>query len=515
MTDPGPPTTGTDAPTAAPTADQAPLAYRFIRACLRFVLILFFRRVEVIGLEHVPPSGGAILVSWHPNGLVDPALLLARFPRQVVFGARHGLFSWPGLGWLLRRVGTVPIYRAVDAAKGGDADAARRTGNAASLDALAGRIAHGQVSSLFPEGVSHDESRPVEMKTGVARLYHRARQLQPPGAPPPVIIPVGLHYDAKDAFRSEALVAFHPPLELPANIAAPPAADEPDDAGRERARALTAEVERVLHDVVLATEDWPVHHLLHRARGLVRAERAARARRTPDKPTIVEKTLGFARLRQGYLARRASDPERTAELRRRVERYDADLRSLGLEDDELDQDPALASRWLPAILVLQVLLVYLLLPPILLVGYLVNLPAAAVLWVVAKVAAQKKKDVATVLMLVGVLLFPLTWLAAGLLAARGHHALHAAFPNIPDQFWLAGLLVAVLGATGGAVAVRYARVARETARAVQVRLTRRRRADAVARLRTERAVLTEAIEAMAEGLVLPGVIGSDGSIRQR
>lgn len=501
----------------APFVDDPPRAYRFVRAAVRVISGCFFRRVEVTGLEHVPPSGGLIVVSWHPNGLVDPALILASLPRQIVFGARHGLFRWPGLGWLLRQVGTVPIYRAVDnkgTAAGNDgADAARRAGNQKSLDALSERLARGLASSLFPEGVSHDEPRPVELKTGVARLHDRALALAPPGSPPPRILPVGLHYDQKDVFRSDALVAFHPPIELPPSLATPPPPDASEEQLRERWRAITDEVERVLHDVVLATEDWSVHHLLHRGRSLLRAERAARAGRTPAAPTIVEKTLGFARLRTGYFARRASDPERTAELRRRVERYDQELRALALEDHELDRDPRLYSRWLPIILFLQAVLVYLLLPPILVVGTLVNLPTALALALVAKVAAAKKKDVATILMLVGAPAFLVTWVVAGVLAARAHALLHAAFPTIPDTPILAGVVVALLGAVGGAVAVRYRRVARETAHAVRARLTRRSRADAIVRLKAERGVLAEAMEELGSGLALPGVIASDGRVK--
>jgi 1-acyl-sn-glycerol-3-phosphate acyltransferase len=482
-----------------------------IRGALRALLLLFFRRVEVTGLEHVPPAGGVLVVSWHPNGLIDPALILGTLPRQVVFGARHGLFRWPGLGWLLRRVGTVPIYRACDA--GGGGEEARREANARSLEALAGRIAAGSASSLFPEGESHDEPRLVELKTGAARLFERARALTAPGAPPPVIVPVGLHYDAKDVFRSSALVAYHPPLALPPGLERPPAPDEDPEALRERTRALTAELERVLHDVVLATEDWPLHHTLHRGRALLRAERAARAGRAPAPADLVEQRLGFARIRQGYLERQRTDPAPVAELRRRVERYDQDLRSLGLEDDELDRDPRLLSRWLGAIIVAQFVLVFLLLPPILLLGYLVNVPSALLLWAVAKLAARKRKDEATVKLLVGAVLFPLTWLGAGLLAARLHEALHAPFPSIPDRPALAGALVALLAALGGAIAVRYRRVSWETARAVRVRLTKATRGEAVARLRAERAVLTDAIEALAAGLPLPGVVASDGRIK--
>ena len=38
-------------------------------------------------------------------------------------------------------------------------------------------------------------------------------------AAPPIILPVGLHYDEKTLFGSNALVAFHPPLVLDPELA--------------------------------------------------------------------------------------------------------------------------------------------------------------------------------------------------------------------------------------------------------------------------------------------------------
>ncbi len=189
-------------------------AYPWIQLLLRTAVNLFFRRVEVGGARNVPPHGGGLVISWHPNGLVDPGLILTQCPRPVVFGARHGLFRYPLLGTLLREVGTVPIYRAIDAG-GGDASAAsRRAANRRSLEVLAERIAAGSLSALFPEGVSHDEPGLQALRSGAARLYYRARQLAG-DVPPPVILLVGLHYDDKQMFRSNALVTFHAPLVLP------------------------------------------------------------------------------------------------------------------------------------------------------------------------------------------------------------------------------------------------------------------------------------------------------------
>ncbi len=486
-------------------------AYDSIVGFVRFVIRRWFRRVEVSGEEHIPATGGGILVSWHPNGMVDPGLILTHFPRRVVFGARHGLFNFPVLGRMMRAVGTVPIFRAADMKRLPPEE--RREANAKSLDALANAVAQGCFSCLFPEGDSHDLPTLLQLKTGAARFYYRARQLQPEGAPPPVIIPVGLHYDSKRSFRSSALVTFHPPMTLAEALDTEPTEDDSfGEEHRDRCRQLTDEIDRVLKEVVHATESWELHHLMNRARKLVRAERALKAGSHLRRPKMTERVLGYGRIWVGYQNRLQTHPEEVAMLRERVLEYDQDMRALGIEDHELDRDPRLASPTLLLILLAQVILVFLLLPPLLLVGYVVNLPAVLALWTASKVFSKKKKDEATIKVLLGAVLLPASWLLSGGMAWWGHAQLNLLFPSMPDTPWLAALATVALGITGGMVALRYLRLAGETVRAVRVRLTRSRRRIALDRLRRERAQIYQVIEHLVEGLDLPGQVADDGRV---
>ncbi|HBQ15179.1 MAG TPA: hypothetical protein DEF51_30000 [Myxococcales bacterium] len=77
---------------------------------------------------------------------------------------------------------------------------------------------------------------------------------------------------------------------------------------------------------------------------------------------------------------------------------------------------------------------------------------------------------------------------------------------------MAGVLVATLAFLGGAIALRYIRLARETARAVKVRLTRERRRMTIARLRVDRSELHDGLVALAHGLELPGTLMEDGRV---
>src|SRR3990172_643740 len=83
------------------------LRYRMASRLLR----AFFRRVEVTGLGNLPDRGGGIFIAWHPNALVDGALILSQFPGRIVAGAPHPLFRWPLLGSVMRALGAVPVSR--------------------------------------------------------------------------------------------------------------------------------------------------------------------------------------------------------------------------------------------------------------------------------------------------------------------------------------------------------------------------------------------------------------------
>ena len=484
------------------------LRYAQIRNLARLLTRRFFRRIEVTGLEHVPPDGGGVLVSWHPNGVIDPVLIMSVFPRSLSIGARHTLFDIPLFGWLMKGAGAVPIQRPQE---GGDPEA-RKSANQAALGALAERVAEGHFTCLFPEGTSHDGSDLLEFKTGAARFFYQARAMQPAGAPMPLIVPVGLHYNAKSAFRSSALVSFHPPLYLPPHLDVVPPGDEPDEVARARAQELTDLVERALREVVHATETWEMHHLMHRVRKLVRAERAKRAGAELEPPDMRERTLGFARVWAGYYANLETHPAVVESLRARVREYDADLRALDLEDHELDRAPDLLHPGLVVVLAVQTAVVFLVLPPVIVWGLVANAPTALLLEAITHLARRHEKDEASIRLFAGSLLFPLAWTLFGIACGLTASELEASYPALPHNPIAVGVVSGIVAAMGGALAVHYLRMYRETWRSLRIRLTRARRRIALARLRVERGEIFDAVQKLMEDVELPGEVNPQGRI---
>ncbi|WP_412069499.1 1-acyl-sn-glycerol-3-phosphate acyltransferase [Rubrivirga sp. IMCC43871] len=320
-----------------------PFRYRALRGLVRATTRAFFRRVDVEGREHVPEDRGGVLVAWHPNGLIDPALILAAFPRHVVFGAREGLLRWPIVGSMMQALGTVPIYRSVDQEALSPEE--RRAANRASLGALADAVAGGSFAALFPEGTSHDDPSLAPIRAGAARLALQAREQTPAGALPPVVVPVGLHYEDKGTFRTRALVTFHPPLPVDGD-----------------ADALTTRIERALVEAVRPTETWALHALMHRARALIAAEAAARRGERPTDSMTV-RALGYAQIWHGYQVRTQTHPAEIEALRRDIRGYHRQLELLDLADADLDRPPRFGSFVLVTGAVLQAVAVTLLLPP--------------------------------------------------------------------------------------------------------------------------------------------------------
>ena len=92
-----------------------------VRTLARWVLGLFHRRIDRVGLETIPESGPLIVAADHQNALVDPMRLFGLLPRRLVPVAKTPRFRHPLFGPFLRVVGEVPIHRRQEGApKPGD-----------------------------------------------------------------------------------------------------------------------------------------------------------------------------------------------------------------------------------------------------------------------------------------------------------------------------------------------------------------------------------------------------------
>jgi 1-acyl-sn-glycerol-3-phosphate acyltransferase len=83
---------------------------RLFSSWLARLLIWLFLRIEFTGLQNIPPSGPALIVSNH-LGDVDFLVLLAFSPRQVEAVGKIELFDLPVLGKFLDLYGIIWVHR--------------------------------------------------------------------------------------------------------------------------------------------------------------------------------------------------------------------------------------------------------------------------------------------------------------------------------------------------------------------------------------------------------------------
>lgn len=277
---------------------------------------VFFRQIEVVGLENIP-SGPVIFAGNHPNSLIDPILIITTCQRKVHFAAKDTLFKGRLMRALLRGLGAVPLARKVEAdGKIGDAvgparDAAEMAKlNDAAFEAMFAVLAEGGTIGIFPEGISHDESQLAKLKTGAARLALGGAKRSGPIA----VVPCGLTFIHPKRFRSRVLVQYGTPLMI-----------EPAEDG-EAVKRVTGEIGNALRRLTINAPDWETVRALDTVRRLYQPQEIS-----------IEDRVELSRRFNTYYGALADHPKVVA-IMSRVLAYQQKLDELGLTDRELARD---------------------------------------------------------------------------------------------------------------------------------------------------------------------------------
>lgn len=302
--------------------------YRALRTVIRGALRVFYRTVEVTGRENLGTAGAhgrpTILASTHPNSIVDPLLLGILEERPVTFCARDGLFKVPVFGALLRKVGAIPISRPEDNKGEGGASggSAKGADNSQAFAAARQVLKDGGVISIFPEGKTHDRLKVHRLRTGAARIALDAEANN--GWTLGVgVVPVALNYLVRQAFRSDVHVAFGPPIQT-ADLRTRYEQDP-----KAAARELTDRIEEALRELAIHVEQQEDERIIAQVTSIIvdirREQGLDQKGQTP-----AERTALVRRIVDAYRWIQEVEPDKTAELRRRLQRFLEERSELGL-----------------------------------------------------------------------------------------------------------------------------------------------------------------------------------------
>lgn len=407
-----------------------------VRFC-QLLLTIFFRRIEVVGKDLLPKDGALVFAGNHPSGLIDPLFILCLSGRKISFLAKEPLFRMPFVSIFVKSFDCLPVYRSSD---GGDPKKNREM-----MRAAVGLLRRGNALALFPEGISHSDPALKRFRSGAARIALSARALSDLQVN---VVPSALYYESKETFRSRAVLAFGAPILVPL-IALDEAENSPIEAGARLTRAIEQAVEALMPTA-------------ETAEGLILAEQAERLigaaiRDTPEKcpaalkilnergrrPSLAARMRLRRRLIDGYRQWVVDDQVRVLDLVHRIEEVENDLEELSLAIDAPPTDSKklhVSVAW-PGLLALALL-------PFAVVGILIHAPAYQLVRLLALRMASNSVDIAATVKLVGgLLLFPLTWLVvASVVYAQS--SLTAALLSLPlaiTSAWTAMLFLSLTG----------------------------------------------------------------------
>ena len=391
------------------------LLRRILHAAISIALRLFFRRIETTNVEKVPPDKPIIFVLNHPNGLIDPALIFVSLPRRVSFLAKSTLFQIPVGGAIIRALESLPVYRRIDA---GD-DMSK---NQETFRACRELLARNRCIAIFPEGISHDETKLKPLKTGTARIALGAlgvgseegeKGRKGEGEKKATdngqrttdidlkIMAVGLFYTSKTAFRSEVLIRYGEifdvaPIELDANGEPP----------KEAVKNLTDKIEKALRRVTLNLESQEELDTVLKAEALF----SSVYKNLLFRQTLTQSFLRLQNLAEKYRLLGENEPAKMRELNEKITAYENELKSSGVTAESLSvlQHP---TAYVFRYLVLRLFLI-ILFAPLAVIGAIIHSPAFVFSNFIGQMFKTHGADAAgsTYKILAAMVFMPLTWL---------------------------------------------------------------------------------------------------------
>jgi glycerol-3-phosphate O-acyltransferase/dihydroxyacetone phosphate acyltransferase len=359
-------------------------AYRMVRALVRALVRLFYRRVDVVGLERVPATAPLIVAANHHNSVVDAMLLIAVFPRRLRTLANAPLFAHPLIGPFLKLLGALPVHRRQEAGN----DPARNT---ALFDATTATLREGGAILIFPEGRTQPEPVLLELRTGAARMLLAAEE---GGCPPVTLQPVGLVFDDPGTFREgEAVVLVGEPVL--------------HDGGTDP-RALTDQLADALREQLVEAGDRRTLSLLDLVEEIWRSEGGA--------PVDGEGRIDWMRrAMRTYALLREREGGRMATFRAHLEEFDTALRASGLTPHEVGR----TTSWATALgFVLREGLALVVAAPFAILGIVLHaLPYNLTEFAVRRIPHTDEEE-ATDKIAAGLLMYPLCWAIEAFVALR-------------------------------------------------------------------------------------------------
>ncbi|MEM7348880.1 MAG: lysophospholipid acyltransferase family protein, partial [Chloroflexota bacterium] len=305
------------------------LIQRIVRLAILRLVHLFYPKIKVSGREKLPQGKPIIFVLNHPNGLLDPLVLMLGLNREVSFLAASTLFGNIVGRTLCESFGALPVYRHRDEGKAGGPQGDMKERNETTFARCRALLRAGKHMALFPEGTTHGDPELLPFRTGAARIALSA-EAEAAWQMGLQIVPVGLWYQQKTIFRSSILLVVGEPLEV--NYYA----EAYDEDTYQAARQLTEVIETGLNQVVSQAENAD----------LLAAVPVLAAWTAPsgEGVTLAQQHQWTVRLLKAYHYLQDNDPLRLETIAETARSYANTLQTLGISNPWALELPSVKRR---------------------------------------------------------------------------------------------------------------------------------------------------------------------------
>lgn len=221
--------------------------YPIVGAALR----LFYKKIKIVGKEHLPKDTPILFVPNHQNSFMDALHVVTTVKPFIYFLTRAEAFQPAPQAWFLKSLNMLPVYRVRD----GFSSVQK---NNEIFEECFNYFGRNDAVLIFPEA-NHDLKRRIRpLSKGFTRLafggeeyYDWDLDLQ--------IVPVGLNYTHHREARNVVQIHYGEPI--PVQRYRDLYSEDQNEATREMKREVSEEMKTLVFHVQ-KLEEYPVHKIL-------------------------------------------------------------------------------------------------------------------------------------------------------------------------------------------------------------------------------------------------------------
>ena len=234
------------------------------------------------------------------------------------------------------------------------------------------KLIEGKAICIFPEGTSHDNTHLLQLKPGVA--YIALEAMANYGVKNIKLLSCGLSYFSRDEFRSDLILKFGIPMEIPDSLANTFKSNK-----KQAIDLLLKTVETQMKSVTLTTPTYNEYMLVKMFTNLY----------VPTNIELPVEKLSDLAWRLSHIYDEKRDTKEAKEIKGKVEKYMYPLEQLGIEDRDLLEISLnyklLRNQFLFSLFIFLVNLMFLF--PMLLISW------PLLLWVYSKAEFERNKSI--------------------------------------------------------------------------------------------------------------------------